>query len=188
MNRRVRGERSDTERHWDNICLGLIPIGAAAFAAVFLVVKPVAESVELDKTVTLVGLTGAAMAGLALMWLMVKVSRTILRQARVSTPLGERNRQKWRDAADAFAVLGTLGFISALTIISVTITPEDWQWKGDSSRTIRVSQGNWDRLEALAGTEGTDDDKVGRVLEMAGAPDPEDKQRPWKEYKEKREK
>ena len=35
---RVTEERSETERHWDNIAMGLIAVSTAAAAAVFLIV------------------------------------------------------------------------------------------------------------------------------------------------------
>lgn len=38
------------------------------------------------------------------------------------------------------------------------------------SRTIRIREETWDRLERLAGGTGTADEKIGRLLDLAGSP------------------
>ena len=38
------------------------------------------------------------------------------------------------------------------------------------SMPIRISQRNWDRIQALTGPHGTADEKVGAVLDLAGNP------------------
>ena len=60
-------------------------------------------------------------------------------------------------------------FVLAGTAIATIMIPADMLWSDDMSRTIRISQENWERLEHLVGTEGTTDEKIRRALEMAGS-------------------
>ena len=63
--------------------------------------------------------------------------------------------------------------ITALTltlasIILISIPPDARLWKSeDISRTIRINEENWERLEQLVGQKGTADDKAGQALEPA---------------------
>ena len=75
-----------------------------------------------------------------------------------------------RSIHTVFSMLGAMVFFLAVAAISTIMIPGDILWSNDMSRTIRISEENWKRLEQLVGQVGTTDDKAGQALEPAGTP------------------
>ena len=61
-------------------------------------------------------------------------------------------------------------FFPAVAAISTIMIPGDILWSNDMSRTIRISEENWKRMEQLVDQVGTANDKAGQALEPAGTP------------------
>ena len=61
-------------------------------------------------------------------------------------------------------------FSPAVAAISTIMIPGDILWSNDISRTIRISEENWKRMEQLVDQVGTANDKAGQALEPTGTP------------------
>ena len=160
-------DRSEVERHWDQICVGLTAIGTAVMAAVFLI-SGIAEDrtgpIELTDAVKYAG--GAVLTGgFALM--VVRVHRTIFPGVVAGQ---DRHSRKERDSRGVIEVLGTMVFGLLLWVIILAFIPQDKPLGSDISKSVRVSESTWERLGDLVGPEGTADEKVTRLLEKAGEP------------------
>ena len=158
-------DRSEVERHWDQVCIGLTAIGTAVIAAVFLI-SGIAEErtgpIELTEAVKYAG--GAILTG-GFAFMVVRVHRTIFPGA---VPQQDRHSRKERDSRGVTDILGTMVLGLLAWVIILAFIPPDKPLSGDTSKSVRVSEATWERLEDLVGPEGTADEKVGRLLETAG--------------------
>ena len=117
QNERAR-PRSETERHWDQLCLTVMTIGTAALAAVIVL-----YSLENDKngcktTADLIRATMAGLSALMYAFLTIQAMRTIFIDERL--PEGELNQRKRRLAASTFSMFGTMITpIVALVLMSI---------------------------------------------------------------------
>ena len=162
------GQRSETERHFDQICMGLITIGTAALAAVLLISGLIEGRPDPRITINLVKMILTGASGMAYALTVMLATAAIFQDPR--TAISERDSKKTDETALAFRAMGVLITLAAAMILSIIFIPTDasW-WNGETSRTVRVSEKNWERLEAIAGREGTDDEKVSKLLNAAGA-------------------
>ena len=158
--------RSPTKRHWDQICIELITIGTAAFAALLLISGLVEGRPDTSLTINLLKLTITGASAITYALLIMLAAVAIFQDRR--TPLRIRERRKTEESTRVFSTLGVLITLAAAMILCVIFIPPDAKWSGDMSRTIRIKNENWARLEALVGPEGTADQKIRRLLDIAG--------------------
>ena len=109
--------RTETERHWDQICLGLTAAGTAVMAAVFLISGIAEERTEPFKIITLVKYAGGASMTLLFALMVVRVHRTIFPGVRLEV---DPQRRKEADAKGVADILGTmiLGLTLWVTILA----------------------------------------------------------------------
>ena len=158
------GARTETERHWDQVCLTLVTIGAAVMVAVFLI-----SGIAQDRTGPLTWDTAAKLMGgtalaIAFTALVVRAHRDIFSG---ETPDTERHSRKEQATRGVMEMLGTMVLGLAIWMLILMAIPPDMPLLEDKSKTIRISEENWKALEEIIETEGSADEKIGQLLEMA---------------------
>ena len=156
--------RTETERHWDQICLGLTAAGTAVMAAVFLISGIAEERTEPFKIITFVKYAGGASMSIVFTLMVVRVHRTIFPGVRLEV---DPQRRKEADTKGVADILGTMILGLTLWVTILAFIPPHKQLSDDSSREIIVSQHHWDRLEALTGTDEKANDQLGWLLDIA---------------------
>ena len=133
-------------------------------AAVFLI-SGIAEErtgpIELTEAVKYSG-GGILTGGFAFM--VVRVHWTIFPG---TVPQQDRHSRKERDSKGVTDILGTMVLGLLAWVIILALIPPDIPLSGDTSKSVRVSEETWERVEDLVGPEGTADEKVGQLLETA---------------------
>ena len=158
-------ERSETERHWDQLALGYITIATALIGAVILISGLGAARPD--------PLTFAAVVKTTLATLLVAVYGGLFAQAgltifttKVEDPQ-ERIRNKEANATSTFSILGGLIAGLGLIILVTAIIPPNIPWTETTSKTITVDDQTWTKLECLAGQNRTDEDRISTILQYA---------------------
>ncbi len=158
-------DRTEIERHWDEVCLGLTAAGTAVMAAVFLISGVAEERTEPLRVITAVKYAGGAMLAGSFAFMVVRMHRTISPK---EVPEEEKHIRKENDAKGVTDMLGTIVLGLAAWVVILAFIPLDKPLSDDMSKSIRINEATWEHLENLVGPEGTADEKVGRLLETAG--------------------
>ena len=156
-----------TERHLDQICMGLITIGGAVLAAVVLISGIAEERTEPISLITTVKYTGGALLAGVFAFMIVRVHRTLFPR---EVPEEERHNRKEKDAGGVMDVLGTMVLGLVVWVLILAFIPPDQPLFGDTSRSVRISGATWERLEKMVGPEGTPDEKISRLMETSWDP------------------
>ena len=164
----IQEERSETERHWDQLCIATITIGIAVMAAVFFISGLGQERPEPLTLVAVLKPTLAGMLTTVYGSLVLQACVTIFRTKGPNQRTLLRNKRV--NTASTFSFLGALIAGLGIFVFCVIIIPPDIPWRDGISRTIRVNDETWTKLECLTGTEGTADHKVSRALDYAEGP------------------
>ena len=157
--------RTETERHWDQICLGLTAAGTAVMAGVFLISGIAEERPDPLRLITAARYAGGAFMTILFAFMAVSVHRTIFLRERAEA--AECHRRKEDGARGVMEMLGTMIFCLALWTTALVFIPPHIPLIDDGSREIIVSQHHWDRLEALTGTDEKANDQLGWLLDIA---------------------
>ena len=169
MNRRFRRRgRLESKEHWNQVCLTIVAIGAAVTAAA-LIFSGMGK--ERPDPVTVVTILKEMAAAATLAWyaiITLVAIRTVFQPQHLQA--AERSRRRRSGAHTVFSMLGAMVFFLAVAAMSTIVIPRDIPWSNDMSRTIRISEENWEQLEQLVGREGTANEKLRRALELAGTP------------------
>ena len=135
-----RGTLSETERHWDNICVTLLTIATAALAAVLLVSglgKPVNGSENLT------GLTKATATGIAAgayFILTVMVTKTVFTPSGV--PPDQVAQWKKDGARNVFALFVNIALALAVVVFATIFSEIDLPWEQDDGQTPAAAETN----------------------------------------------
>ena len=135
------GGRSDTERHWDQICIAGMTIGTAALAAVIILYNP-ASMADGDITITdVVRATMVGTAAVAYAFLVAQGIRTIFLDER--TVGKERERRKKDYSASTFSMMGAITIlIVAMVLMEITIsTFVPWLEESKRAGACQVAEG-----------------------------------------------
>ena len=155
-------DRTKIERHWDQVCLGLAAIGTAVLAAVFLISGIAEERTEPISMITAVKYAGGGILAATFTFMVVRIHRTLFPQGVLEE---KRHSRKENDTRGVMDILGTMVLGLALWVVILVFVPPDKPLSGNTSRSLKVSEATWERLEDLVGPEGTAEEKVGRLLE-----------------------